>query len=69
MRSYSVLLLMTAVCTDATEMPPGALNVLMVIADAWRYSAFGGAEEPDTLALTPKYAAPFGMFLPACTPT
>jgi arylsulfatase A-like enzyme len=33
------------------------LNILLVLADAWRYSAFGGAEEPDALALTPRLDA------------
>lgn len=30
------------------------LNIILVLADAWRYSAFGNAEDPDGLAMTPR---------------
>lgn len=30
-------------------------NIILIIADAWRYSAFSGSELPDSLALTPRY--------------
>jgi hypothetical protein len=42
------------VITDGVDSPPGALNIVVVIADAWRYSAFSGADEPDSLAHTPQ---------------
>jgi hypothetical protein len=29
-------------------------NIVLVLADAWRYSAFGAAEDPDALAITPR---------------
>ncbi len=32
---------------ESPTPPPGALNIILVIADAWRYSAFSAADEPD----------------------
>jgi len=49
--------LLVAVVVAMQEPPPNALNVVLVLADAWRYSAFGGADEPDALALTPRLDA------------
>lgn len=50
-----VLLVSGEVDDTSSETSKGTdLNVILILADAWRYSAFGTAEDPDALAMTPR---------------
>jgi len=52
--STTALCWVVSLVQGVVEPPPKSNNIVVVIADAWRYSAFSGAEKPDSLAVTPR---------------